>query len=89
MAPVWNATGLQKNIDEGMEHIPWDEEMYAYILNEVVIGQMIPNWVGRVGGYDTDEVRLFNEKFGPIAGVTINPDGTATLVDESVVKASN
>ena len=89
MAPVWNATGLQKNIDEGMEHIPWDEEMYAYILNEVVIGQMIPNWVGRVGGYDTDEVRLFNEKFGPIAGVVINPDGTATLVEESTAKTSN
>ena len=89
MAPVWNATGLQKNIDEGMEHIPWDEEMYAYILNEVVIGQMIPNWVGRVGGYDTGEVKLFNEKFGPVAGVRINPDGTATLVEESVAQAGN
>ena len=81
MAPVWNATGLQKNIDEGMEHIPWDDEMYAYILNEIVIGDMIPNWVGRVGGYDSDEVRLFNEKFGPIAGVMIHPDGTASLID--------
>ena len=82
MAPIWNATGLQKNIDEGMEHIPWDWEMYAYILNEIVIGEMIPNWVGRVGGYDTDEVKLFNEKFGPIAGVMIHPDGTASLVDK-------
>ena len=87
MAPVWNATGLQKNIDEGMEHIPWDEEMYSYILNEVVVGTMIPNWVNRVGGYDTDEVKLFNEKFGPIAGVKINPDGSATLTDEGGVQA--
>ena len=84
MAPVWNATGLQKNVDEGMEHIPWDGEMYSYILNEVVVGSMIPNWVNRVGGYDTDEVRLFNEKFGPIAGVKINPDGTATLTSGGV-----
>lgn len=82
MAPVWNATGLQKHIDEGMEHIHWDEEMYAYILDGVVIGQMIPNWVGRVCGYDTDEVKLSNEKFGPIAGVVIHPDGTASLMDE-------
>ena len=81
MAPVWNATGLQKNIDEGMEHIPWDDEMYDYILNEIVVGQMIPNWVNRVGGYDTDEVRLFNEKFGPLAGVMIHPDGTAALIN--------
>ena len=62
--------------------------MYAYILNEVVIGEMVPNWNIRVGGYDTDEVGLFNEKFGPIAGVIVNPDGTATLVDESVLKAT-
>ena len=81
MAPVWNATGLQKNIDEGMEHIPWDDEMREFILNEIVLGDMIPNWVNRVGGYDTGEVTLFNEKFGPIAGVMIHPDGTATLID--------
>ena len=89
MAPVWNATGLQKNIDEGMLHIPWDDEMYDYILNKIVIGEMIPNWVGRVGGPDTDEVKLFNDKFGPIAGVVINPDGTASLVDSAGGKAQN
>ena len=87
MAPVWNATGLEKNIEEGMEHITWNEEIYSYILNEVVVGEMIPNWVNRVGGYDTDEVKLFNEKFGPIAGVKINPDGSATLIDEGGVQA--
>ncbi len=70
-----------------MEHIPWNEEMYSYILNEVVVGEMIPNWVNRVGGYDTDEVKLFNEKFGPIAGVKINPDGSATLIDGGGVQA--
>ncbi len=79
MAPVWNATGLQKNLDEGMEHIPWDAEMREFILNDIVLGEMIPNWVNRVGGYDSDEVRLFNEKFGPIAGVLVQPDGTAVL----------
>ena len=81
MAPVWNATALQKNIEAGMEHIPWNDEMYDFIRNEIVLGRMLPNWVNRVGGHGTDEVRLFNEKFGPIAGVTINPDGTATLLD--------
>ena len=87
MAPVWNATGLQKNVDEGMVHIPWDDEMYDYILNKIVIGEMIPNWVGRVGGPETDEVKLFNEKFGPIAGVVINPDGSASLTDPAGGKA--
>ena len=57
--------------------------MYDFILNEIVLDKMIPNWVGRVGGYDTDEVRLFNEKFGPVAGVMIAPDGTASLIDKS------
>ena len=82
MAPVWNATGLQKNIDEEMQHIPWSDDMREFILNEIVVGEMIPNWVNRVGGYDTDEVRLFNEKFGPIAGVMIHSDGTASLTDK-------
>ena len=81
MVPVWNATALQKNIEAGMEHIPWNDEMHNYIRNEIVLGRMLPNWVNRVGGYGTDEVRLFNEKFGPIAGVKIQPDGTASLIN--------
>ena len=80
MAPVWNATGLQKNIEAGMEYIPWNDEMHNFIRNEIVLGRMLPNWVKRVGGYGTDEVRLFNEKFGPIAGVVIHPSGAATLL---------
>ena len=82
MVPVWNATALQKNIEAGMEYIPWDGEMHNFIRNEIVLGRMLPNWVDRVGGYDTEAVRLFNRKFGPIAGVVIHPDGTASLMDE-------
>ena len=43
---------------------------------------MIPNWVSRVGGTDTEAVEIFNRTVGPVAGVKINPDSTASLIEE-------
>ena len=39
---------------------------------------MIPNWVERNGGVDSEAAKLFNDKVGPIVGVTINADGSAS-----------
>ena len=43
----------------------------------VALNTILPNWVERTGGPDSDAVNLYNEKVAPIVGVTINPDGSA------------
>ena len=47
-------------------------------LREIALDSIIPNWVSRVGGADTEAVRLFNEIATPLLGVKINPDGSAS-----------
>ena len=74
---VWSVEGIQINVDEGMEHIPFSPEIEAK-LREIALDSIVPNWVKRVGGYDTEAVRLFNDVVAPILGVTINPDGSAS-----------
>jgi hypothetical protein len=41
---------------------------------------VLPNWIKRVGGPDTEIVRVFNEKIAPIVGLKINDDGTTSPV---------
>lgn len=50
-------------------------------FEEVALKYVIPQWVNRVGGYDTEAVELFNKNVGPVAGIIINPDGTASLIE--------
>lgn len=73
---VWSVEGIQINVDQGMEHIAFSPEIEAK-LREIALDSIVPNWVKRVGGYDTDAVRLFNDVVAPILGVKINPDGSA------------
>jgi hypothetical protein len=42
---------------------------------------VLPRWVERTGGADSEAVRIFNEKVSPIVGVKINPDGTASKIE--------
>ncbi len=80
LAAIQNELGLSKNVEAGMEHVPFSAEVQAYAYENAIIGRMIPNWVKRAGGVDKPEVKLFNEIIAPIAGVQINPDGTAGKV---------
>ena len=75
----WDQEGVDKNVAEGMIYSNFTPEMREAI-RETAINSSLPNWVGRVGGVDTEEVRIFNEKVGPIVGMRINPDGTASSV---------
>ncbi len=70
---------MDKNVAEGMIYSNFTPEMREAI-RDTAINSSLPNWVGRVGGVDTEEVRIFNEKVGPIVGMRINPDGTASSV---------
>ena len=81
LAPVQNDLALPKILDAGMELLELSPELQKVVFEGSITARMIPNWVKRVGGVDTPEVRLFNEKLAPIAGVKINPDGTVSRIE--------
>ena len=79
--PVLSSLGIPKLLDEGMIYTPFSDEIKKYLFEEVALNYVIPQWVNRVGGYETEAVQLFNKNVGPVAGIQINPDGTASLID--------
>ena len=78
--PVLSSLGIPKLLDEGMTYTPFSDEIKKHLFEEVALNYVIPQWVNRVGGYETEAVQLFNKNVGPVAGIQINPDGTASLV---------
>ena len=73
----WAVEAVELNVENGMTHMPFTPEVSAK-LREIALEKIIPNWVDRVGGTDTEAVRLFNRIAAPLLGVKINPDGSAS-----------
>jgi len=80
VTPAWNEVWTGRLVDAGLEHIEFTPEMKEIQANKAVPIHVLPNWIKRVGGPDTDIVRLFNEKIAPIVGLKINDDGTTSPV---------
>ena len=81
VTPILSSLGIPKLLDEGMIYTPFSDEIKKHLFEEVALNYVIPQWVNRVGGYDTEAVELFNKNVGPVAGIRINPDGSASLID--------
>ena len=62
-------------IDLGMEHSNFTPDMMS-IIKEAAQKSVIPKWAERAGGYESEPVRLYNEKVGPITGLYVQSDGT-------------
>jgi len=80
VTPAWNEVWTGRLVDAGLEYIEFTPEMKEIQANKAVPIHVLPNWIKRVGGPDTDIVRLFNEKIAPIVGLKINDDGTTSPV---------
>ena len=81
LTPVLSGLGIPKLLDEGITYIPFSEEIRTFLFEEVALKKVVPQWVNRVGGPEADAVKLFNETVGPEAGILINPDGSASLIE--------
>ena len=83
MLPLWDQEGIDLNLqgdgNAGMEFIEFSPEIAAAI-RQTAIDIILPNWVERAGGADTEAVQLFNELIGPIIDVRVNPDGSASAI---------
>ena len=80
LTSIQNVTGVQKNIDAGMELVEFSPELADHSLNVAVIEHVIPGWLNRVGYPEKgdDAVGMFNEHVGPYVGLTIGTDGTVS-----------
>ncbi len=81
LTPILSNLGIPKLLDEGMIYTPFSEEIRTFLFEEVALKKVVPQWVNRVGGYDTEAVELFNKTVGPVANILINPDGSASLIE--------
>ena len=62
--------------DKGMEESGWPDGAIP-LMKDAAVNLILPQWVKRTGGPDSDAVRVFNEKVAPILGVRVLADGSA------------
>lgn len=79
----WDPDGINLNVEEGMEYSDFPPDVKAQ-MRVTALNTIIPNWVDRAGGPASEGVNIFNEKVGPIVGVVINADGTASETSASM-----
>ena len=66
-----------KLIGLGMTHSNFTDEMLVIIKNAAK-DSVIPKWAERAGGFGSESVDLYNSKVGPVTGLYVQPDGTAS-----------
>lgn len=74
---VWDDEAVGQNIAEGMEYSEFSPELHT-ILKEAAINEVLPKWIERTGGPQSEAGVLYNDLIAPISGVVVNPDGTAS-----------
>lgn len=86
LTSIQNVTGVQKNIDAGMELVEFTPELADYSLNVAVKEHVIPGWLRRLGYPEQGDeaVAMFNEHVGPYVGMMIGADGAVS--EASVTK---
>jgi TRAP-type C4-dicarboxylate transport system substrate-binding protein len=67
---AWNKEGIDRNVEKGMEHIPFSAETHAAI-KDVLRSRVVPDWVKRAGG--AEAAKNFNEVVAPLVGFTVTP----------------
>ena len=76
----WDPDGINLNVEEGMEYHDFPDDVKVQ-MRVTALESIIPNWVERAGGPDSEGVQIFNEKVGPIVKVQINSDGSASSTE--------
>ena len=88
LAPIQNITGVQRNIDAGLELVEFGPEAQE-LSKRAARENVVPNWLSRLGYPEEgqDVVDIFNNKIGPFVGLKIEPNAAgdgAVLVDAPI-----
>ena len=73
---MWAQEGIDENTEGGMEYIEFSQDIQDALF---LAGRnnVLPKWVERTGGPNSEAVRIYNEKAAPIIGVRVGADGLA------------
>ena len=75
LAAIQSELGLIKNINAGLNHLPFSDEIKAR-SRDVAISSVVPNWIDRVGDPAHPIIAdIFNKKIGPIVGLRVHRNG--------------
>ena len=72
----WAEEGIRENTEGGMEYVEFTDEVKE-ALYQAGRNNVLPKWVERTGGPDSEAVQIYNEKAAPIIGVRVGADGQA------------
>ena len=75
---VWDPKGIEDNVAGGMEYVEFTPALKD-ALRQASIDVVVPNWVDRNGGPNSEAVKMFNELVAPILGVSIDANGKAVV----------
>ena len=79
LASILNLRGLDRNIAEGMEFVPFSLSMRDYLADVAAREHVLPSWIRSVGDPTNPIItETFNKGVGPIVGLRINPDGSVS-----------
>jgi TRAP-type transport system periplasmic protein len=70
---VWNTQGIEKNVEKGMELMPFDDTLREEIT-KTLRTKVIPDWLNRTKGHTVDgksSEQLFNEIIAPLVGYKV------------------
>lgn len=73
---LWDQNGIYENVANGMEYNEFNDELIES-MRQAAITKVLPNWIARAGGPDSEAARIYNEKVAPLLRVRVLPDGTA------------
>ena len=69
----WEREAVNENIAGGMTHDDLPAEIHEAIF-QASIDNVLPCWIGRAGGPNSEAVRIFNQHIGPAANLHVDPD---------------
>ena len=81
----WDNEAVGQNIAEGMVYNEFSSEMQS-VLKDAAINDVLPKWIDRAGGPESEAGELYNSLVAPIAGVVIQPgrDGIPAIIRASI-----
>ncbi len=73
---IWDQNGIDENVAEGMEYIEFNDELVES-MRQAAITKVLPNWIDRAGGPNSEAAQIYNDKVAPLLRVRVLADGTA------------
>ncbi len=72
----WAEEGIRENTESGMTYVEFSPEIQA-ALYEAGRNNVLPKWVERTGGPDSEAVNIYNQEATHLIGVRVGADGMA------------